>query len=81
MEKKKFELKEKQFCTFKNKKKEKYTHADFTGDALKGAVEYWVNMWAKNTKSGDIYYSFSLREKGGITQKHQESLVKSDLPF
>jgi hypothetical protein len=30
-----------------NKKKEKETHADFTGEAVIDGVEYWVNAWKR----------------------------------
>lgn len=47
---------------FKNNRKEKDTHPDFTGNANFNGVEVWLNGWRKE-KDGNSYISLSLKEK------------------
>lgn len=58
-----FELKDNSGSVFKNKRKEKDTHPDFTGEAKVKGVVHWVSMWVKQDKNGNPYYSFSFKEK------------------
>ena len=45
---------------FKNKKKEKDTHPDYTGTGLIGDVDYYISAWIKESgKDGSKFFSFS----------------------
>lgn len=70
-----YERKDNSGATFRNRKKEKETHADLTGDALIGGVEYWVNAWKKKDKNGDTFISLAFRPKG------EKGEAKSDRPL
>jgi uncharacterized protein (DUF736 family) len=58
-----FELRELSGSVFKNKKKEKDSHPDLTGEAKIGGVIYWVNAWRKTDKNGNEWISFAFKEK------------------
>ena len=47
---------------FKNNRKEKDTHPDYTGTAMIGGQEYFLNAWLKEGKSGK-FFSFSFKPK------------------
>lgn len=51
------------FSVFKNSRKEKQTHPDFTGDANIDGTFYWVNMWEKTDKNGNTYFSGTYKPK------------------
>jgi hypothetical protein len=50
---------------FKNDRKESDTHPDYTGSALIGDQEYFMDAWIKTGKeSGKKFMSFSFKPKG-----------------
>jgi hypothetical protein len=57
-----FEHKDGSFSAFKNDKKEKATHADYTGSGMINGEEVWINIWVKE-KGGKKYFSGSVRPK------------------
>jgi len=48
---------------FKNEKKEKDTHPDYTGTALINGVEHFMDAWIKTTQHGGKWMSFSFKPK------------------
>ncbi|TGT42764.1 DUF736 domain-containing protein [Mesorhizobium sp. M8A.F.Ca.ET.165.01.1.1] len=49
---------------FKNAKKEKETHPDYTGTAvLPDGSEVWLSMWLKKSDKGTNYMSLSMKTK------------------
>ena len=48
---------------FKNEKKEKDTHPDYTGTALINGVEHFMDAWIKRSESGRNWMSFSFKPK------------------
>lgn len=57
-----FEQRELSGSLFKNKHKEKETHADYQGTCLIEGTEYWMNAWIKKGKEG-TYMSFAFKAK------------------
>lgn len=51
--------------SFPNDKRQKDTHAHYTGNGMIFGREVWINVWIKNTKDGREYLSFSFKEKEG----------------
>lgn len=48
---------------FKNEKKAKDTHPDYTGSAVIGGVEHFMDAWIKRSESGRTWMSFSFKAK------------------
>ncbi len=48
---------------FKNEKKEKDSHPDYTGTALVNGVEHYMDAWLKTSDSGRKWMSFSFKPK------------------
>ena len=58
-----FEMKDMSGNAFKNKRKEKDTHADYTGEVKINGVIYWLSVWIKKDKNGNTYFSHSYKKK------------------
>jgi hypothetical protein len=56
---------------WKNEKKEKDTHPDFTGSLNVGGVEYWVSAWKRKEGAAAKApaLSFSVKPKDDQTQR------------
>jgi hypothetical protein len=49
---------------FKNDRKEKDSHPDYTGNATIDGVDYWLSAWLKEGAKGK-FFSFSFKRKEG----------------
>lgn len=48
----------------RNKRREKDTHPEYSGQATIGGVDYWVSGWVKtSSRDGEKFFSLSFREK------------------
>lgn len=67
---------------FKNDRKEKDTHPDLGGSLNVEGKEYFLNAWKKVSKSGDPYYSISIKLKDKQPeQSPRASEEKDEIPF
>lgn len=48
---------------FRNERKEKDNHPDHTGSINVDGVEYWLSAWVKTSKSGQKFFSLSVKQK------------------
>lgn len=55
---------------FKNEKKEKDTHPDYTGNGMIDGREYWFSAWIKTGKNGSKFMSLAFKPKD-FAQKEQ----------
>jgi len=49
---------------FRNDRKKESIHADYTGSCTVAGIEYWLNVWLKEGKTGK-FFSFSFKPKAG----------------
>jgi hypothetical protein len=58
---------------WKNDKKDKDTHPDFTGSLNVNGVEFWVSAWKRKegaaAKAPSLSFSIKLKEERGATPK------------
>ena len=67
---------------WKNKKKEKETHPDFTGSLNVGGVEYWVNAWRRKEDAPETApaLSFTVRPKDAPQQSISQRAMPKHYP-
>ena len=82
----KFELKEGQFTLFKNDRKTKETHPDYTGEIKVRGEIMWMSAWIKEGKRGK-FMSGAIKRKDDQRQTQSEAPrsdfqdFKDDIPF
>lgn len=88
-----YEQKDNSGSLFKNTRKEKDTHPDYTGSVRIDGVDMWVSSWIKKDKNGNSYMSLAfkpkeergdLREASGTKPREQrkpDAFEDSDIPF
>lgn len=80
-----YEPKPGSFSLFKNDRKEKDSHPDYTGDGLDiSGTPVWVSAWIKEGKNGK-FMSCSMKPKDQAGNQGQRNSTQtaddSDLPF
>jgi len=58
-----FELRDNSGSLFKNEKKEKDSHPDYTGNGMIDGREYWFSAWIKTGKNGSKFMSLAFKPK------------------
>lgn len=84
-----FEQRDLQGSLFKNKRRTKSTHPEYTGQAKLDGVEYWVSAWIKEKQDGEKYFSIAFTAKddnsgggGGKGNLKDDDLdMDDDIPF
>ena len=70
---------------FRNDRKEKDTHPDFTGSINIEGEDRWLDAWVRESKDGKKFFSISSRAKDGSSgakPKQKQPISESeDIPF
>ena len=72
---------------FKNDKKEKDSHPDYTGNAMIDGKEFWISAWLKEA-NGKKFFSFSYKPKDAAAKPaptkqpaFEDRLADDQIPF
>lgn len=71
----------------KNKRKEKDTHPDYSGQINIEGVDYWLSAWVKTGNNNEKFFSMAVKPKDQDVQtqnnpsKQTSKDVDEDLPF
>lgn len=66
---------------FKNNRKERDTHPDYTGSINVEGHDYWLSGWLKTDKTGRQYMSTSVKRKDGTADRPQEFVREAKKHF
>lgn len=64
-----FQPRENSGALFRNVRKSKDTHPDFTGECVIGGVEYRISGWARESKAGNRYTSLAFTRADQVPVK------------
>ena len=78
-----YEINENSGSLFKNEKKEKDTHPDYTGKANVMGILYYMSAWKKESSNGKQYLSFAFKPVQATQEPRASHTVElnDDLPF
>ena len=79
-----YEVRDQSGTMFRNKRKERDSHPDWSGDGMVNGQLVWLNAWEKKDKNGNLFYSFSFKNKQAKEEPRQQGAnigPDDDIPF
>ena len=58
-----YEVRDNSGSLFKNERKDKDTHPDYTGNGMIDGREYWFSAWIKKDRNGKSFMSLAFKPK------------------
>jgi len=65
----------------RNERKEKPSHADYSGSLVIEGRKYWLNGWIKEGTGGKKFLSLSARLAEDRVERKPAAAADSDIPF
>jgi hypothetical protein len=65
-----YEIRNNSGSAFKNRSPRGDKPANLTGSGMVDNKEYWINVWIKQDKNGNDWFSFSFKEKQPRPPQH-----------
>lgn len=75
-----YETKDNTGSLFRNNRKEKETHPDYTGSIRIDNHDYWLSGWLKDGKQGK-FFSLSVKRKDGTAQRPEQFVREAKKHF
>lgn len=76
-----YETKDMTGSLFKNTRKEKDTHPDYTGSCRIDGHDLWISAWLKEKQNGEKYFSFAFKRKDGTAERPEQFVKKVQETF
>lgn len=75
-----YELRDNSGSAFKNQKKDKDTHPDYSGEVKIDGKVYWLSTWVKKDKNGNHWFSHAFKPKE-FKQALPDDNMEDEAPF
>lgn len=76
-----YEQKDMSGSLFRNNRKEKETHPDYSGTVRIDGHDMWISAWLREQKDGTKYFSLAFKRKDGTAERPAEFVAKAKEVF
>ena len=76
-----YEQKDMSGSLFRNNRKEKETHPDYSGTVRIDGHDMWISAWLREQKDGTKYFSLAFTRKDGTAERPAEFVAKAKEVF
>jgi len=66
---------------FRNENKQSEKHSDYRGSVNAAGLDYWIDGWVRQSKSGSKFISFKLKLKEEQPNKVKEPIFNDEIGF
>ena len=69
-----YETKDNTGSLFRNNRKEKETHPDYSGTVRIDGHDMWISAWLREQKDGTKYFSLAFKRKDGTAERPEQKI-------